>query len=92
MQTWGSIPRLLRDPKLNFNMAQQTPATLVRLHRLLKGMSQGVTARAAGRSQAWLSQLELGYRAPTQADLERIARALDVAPTDLMTDDDSGTA
>ena len=55
-------------------------------------MSQGVTARAAGRSQAWLSQLELGYRAPTQADLERIARVLDIAPTELMADHDPGTA
>ena len=53
----------------------------IRIARLLAGWSQAELARAIGKSQSWLSQLELGYLVPDAADLrrliERLATALD---------------
>lgn len=45
-----------------------------------KGLSQWVVAKAIGRSQSYLSNLELGYREPKEDVLEHILATIAVLP------------
>lgn len=51
----------------------------IRIARLLAGRSQAELAQAIGKSQSWLSQLELGYLVPDAADLHRLIEQLAAA-------------
>lgn len=51
---------------------------IIAMHRRVRGLSQAVIARAAGRSQVWVSMVELGKIQPGDAQLRRIERVLAV--------------
>lgn len=52
----------------------------IRALRQRKGLSQWVVANALGRSQSYLSNLELGYREPKEGVLEEILATIAVLP------------
>ncbi len=56
----------------------------VRELRHRRGYTQPVCAERAGISVAYLSEIETGRRNPTVAIVVRLARALDVKPSQLM--------
>jgi transcriptional regulator with XRE-family HTH domain len=51
---------------------------IIAMHRKLRGLSQTAVARAARRSQVWLSMVELGKIQPGAAQLRKIAAALSI--------------
>lgn len=57
---------------------------LIRKKRLAAGVSQGQTANALGLTQPYLSQLELGKRAPSVDVLLALAIFLNTTPNDLL--------
>ena len=59
-------------------MAIRKIGEIIAMHRRLRGLSQAVVARAAGRSQVWVSQVELGKIRPGDVQLRKIERILDV--------------
>ncbi len=63
----------------------------VRQLRLQKGLTQLDLARRAGVSQASLSDIETGKCNPTVRMLVKVARALGVAPSELLDDDSPAT-
>jgi transcriptional regulator with XRE-family HTH domain len=56
----------------------------VRELRHRRGFTQPVAAERAGISVAYLSEIETGRRNPTVAIVVRLARALEVKPSQLM--------
>ncbi len=64
---------------------KETFARRVRETRKLRGMTQVSLAARLGMAQADLCNLEKGKRAPTLTTVEKIAVALDVEPTFLLT-------
>ena len=57
---------------------------LIAYHRRRRGLSQVKLAGLLGRSESWLSQVERGTRSIDRISvLLEVARALEVAPTDL---------
>ena len=60
----------------------QTPIEL-KLKRFFLGYSQFQLGFRSGMSQGKISNLERGYRKPTQKDIEKLARALDCQPEDI---------
>ncbi|MGQ3041537.1 MAG: helix-turn-helix domain-containing protein [Brevundimonas sp.] len=62
----------------------------VRSARQLKGLSQEALAFEAGMKRSYLSDLERGTRNPTVTAIERLALALDVEPSKLLTRESSG--
>ena len=59
-------------------MAIRKIGEIIAMHRRLRGLSQAVIARAAGRSQVWVSMVELGKVHPSDVQLRKIERVLDV--------------
>lgn len=57
----------------------------VRRQRQARGMSQEELALEAGMKRSYVSELERGLRNPTVRALGRLAEALDVDPTILLT-------
>jgi transcriptional regulator with XRE-family HTH domain len=51
---------------------------IIAAHRKLRGLSQAAVARAARRSQVWLSMVELGKIQPGADQLRKIAAALNI--------------
>jgi transcriptional regulator with XRE-family HTH domain len=51
---------------------------MIAMHRKLRGLSQAAVARAARRSQVWLSMVELGKIQPGADQLRKIAAALNI--------------
>ena len=64
---------------------KDTFARKVRETRILRGLTQGALAERLGISQAALCNLERAHRAPTLTTVEKIAVALDVESTFLLT-------
>ena len=56
----------------------------VRRYRKLKGMSQERLALDAGMERSYVSDLERGMRNPSVRALGRLAEALGIAPSDLL--------
>lgn len=52
--------------------------------RLEKGMTQGDICRKLGLDRAYISNLESGKKNPTLATIEKIAKALEVSPDNLI--------
>ena len=52
--------------------------------RTEKGMSQGDICRATGMDRGYISRVESGFKNPTVSNLEKIAKALGVAPDELL--------
>lgn len=59
-------------------MTSERIGQIIAMHRRVRGLSQAVVARAAGRSQVWVSMVELGKIQPGDAQLLRIERVLAV--------------
>ena len=59
----------------------------IRARREGRGLTQAELARMAGISQGHLANLEAGRRTPRLAVLERLARALEISPGELMAPD-----
>lgn len=53
---------------------------LLRFYRMIHSISQAELAQRCNRNQHWVSQIELGYRVPTDAELAEIAGALGLTP------------
>ena len=49
-----------------------------------KGMSQGDIHRITGMDRGYISRVESGQKNPTISNLEKIAKALGVAPDELL--------
>lgn len=65
------------------------PGEKIKLLRLEKGLSQAELAKAAGYdSRSSISKIEKGESDPSQKMLIKIANALDVKPSDLISDGD----
>ena len=54
--------------------------------RTEKNMTQGDIVRATGLNRAYVSSLETGKRNPTLANIEKIAKALQVPPRELLSE------
>ncbi|KKS13080.1 MAG: Helix-turn-helix domain protein [Candidatus Magasanikbacteria bacterium GW2011_GWA2_41_55] len=52
--------------------------------REAKGMSQGDICRITGMDRGYISRVENGSKNPTISNLEKIAKALDVNPDELL--------
>lgn len=52
--------------------------------RLMRGMSQGDISRKLGMDRGFISLIENGQQNVTLASLEKLARALDIPPADLL--------
>lgn len=52
--------------------------------RLEKGMTQGDICRAAGMDRGYISRVESGQKNPTISNLEKIAKALNISPDELI--------
>lgn len=62
-------------------------ATNIRQLRIVKGINQLQLARLTGKSQAYLSNVELGFRNPTTAYLTKIADALGIPLDEIKMDE-----
>lgn len=58
----------------------------IRRHRLSKGLTRRQLASRAGLSRSAIAQLENGKVSPRYETVKAIARALEVAPVELLTD------
>ena len=56
----------------------------IRKIREEKGMSQSDICRATGMDAGYVSRVENGVKNPTLSNLEKIARALGVTPSELL--------
>ena len=56
---------------------------LARAYREEAGLTVPEAAERVGRTQSWLLMLEAGDRQPGEGDVEALARALCVEPSDL---------
>ena len=63
-----------------YNRKQRLLGKSIRRIRMRRNMTQRELANAAGLGESALRSYELGERSPKQNTLERIAKALDVAP------------
>ncbi|QGN55014.1 helix-turn-helix domain-containing protein [Novosphingobium sp. Gsoil 351] len=59
----------------------------VRRLRIARGMTQEQYAERSGFSQQYISDLERGRRNPTVVSLFELAQALNVGPTDLISEE-----
>lgn len=58
----------------------------VRRYRKLRGMSQEELSLEAGMKRSYVSDLERGTRNPSVRALGRLAQAMSVAPSELLSD------
>jgi transcriptional regulator with XRE-family HTH domain len=63
---------------------QQALGIAVRQRRLELGLTQEQLALRSGLHQRWISNVETGRRNPSDSSLRRLARSLDVAPSELI--------
>lgn len=72
-------------------MKKETLGQRIKRLRMAAGLSQAALAAQCGwRSQSRVGNYELGTREPTLADLERIAKAVGVDPSELILDEQTG--
>jgi len=67
----------------NFRL-RQTFAARVREERKLQGLSQEALAEKSGLHRTYIGSVERGERNVSIDNIERIAKALDVKPADLL--------
>lgn len=65
-------------------VAMDAALNRIREHRMAEGLSQQALAERIGTSKVTVSELEAGKMQLTQEYMRRIARALDLAPADLL--------
>jgi transcriptional regulator with XRE-family HTH domain len=56
----------------------------IRTLREAKGLSQADVEKRSGLSRSYVSRVENGYTAPTLSTLEKLAKAIDVEPYQLL--------
>lgn len=66
---------------------QQAPLTWLRLAREMRGWTQTELGDRVQMTQAQISRLEGGQRQPRHVTVQRLARALDVDPHKLFSED-----
>jgi transcriptional regulator with XRE-family HTH domain len=59
-------------------------AASLKAHRVEKGLTQEALADLAGLHRTYVGSVERGERNVTLESVERLARALDVSPSDLL--------
>lgn len=64
--------------------------TVVRAHRLQKGLSQGDIEKKTGLLRCYLSRVENGHTVPSLDTLSKIAMALDLSIAQFFADDSAG--
>lgn len=64
--------------------------TIIRAHRLQKGLSQGDIEKKTGLLRCYLSRVENGHTIPSLDTLSKIAAALDLPIASFFTDDSLG--
>ncbi len=64
--------------------------TIIRAHRLQKGLSQGDIEKKTGLLRCYLSRVENGHTVPSLDTLSKIASALDLPIANFFSDDSLG--
>jgi transcriptional regulator with XRE-family HTH domain len=64
--------------------------TIIRAHRLQKGLSQGDIEKKTGLLRCYLSRVENGHTVPSLDTLSKIAMALDLPISQFFTEDTLG--
>ena len=64
--------------------------TIIRAHRLQKGLSQGDIEKKTGLLRCYLSRVDNGHTVPSLDTLSKIAAALDLPIAHFFSDDSSG--
>jgi transcriptional regulator with XRE-family HTH domain len=64
--------------------------TIIRAHRLQKGLSQGDIEKKTGLLRCYLSRVENGHTVPSLDTLSKIAMALDLPLSQFFTEDTLG--